>query len=83
MSGEAGSNSITLEKDKIYTMVGTFSDNVFTTLEGKQYDCYTYRKIHKEINVNELCAVNMKWMAKGIDSWVIFQCVMLDKEVVP
>lgn len=83
MSGDAGSNSITLEKDKIYTMLGRFANNVFTTIEGNEYECCTYRKLNREIDSGELCAINMKWMAKGIDSWVIFQCVMLGEEVVP
>jgi len=59
-----------LDKYNLYTFIGSFSSNIFTTIEGDEYDCCTYRINHREIGDNQLCAISLEWH-ESVDRWVI------------
>lgn len=71
------------DTQNIYTLIGTFKNNQFTTLNGEVYPCITYKKIRRELDKdnNKILAVNLKY-TPAIEEWTIFQYVIFaDKEV--
>ena len=69
-----------LNKEKIYTLVGVYSNkNIFTTLDGEDIHCLTYREYNKNI-VGKLCCVNIKY-SLPLDCWVLFQAIELEGNV--
>lgn len=61
-------------------LVGHMTDrNTFIPIGiDEEYECVSYRINADIIKNGPLCCVNMKWMAKNINSWVIFQYVLME-----
>jgi hypothetical protein len=65
-----------LNKEKIYTLVGVYNNrNIFTTLDGEDIHCLTYREYNRYI-VGKLSCVNMRYSFQ-LNCWIIFQAVLL------
>ena len=68
-----------LNKDLIYSVVGYMSNNnTFTTLDGEVLTCSTYGIIRKSNDYTKLCCVNMRWIGRYTNNWLVFQLVDLD-----
>lgn len=71
-----------LDKEKIYTFVGVFNnDNTFTTIDNNIIDCMAYRHLRFEMGQN-ISVINIKYIPGYVNSWVIFQIVILDDKAV-
>ncbi len=64
----------------ILSVLGKFSNNTFTSIEGEKYDCVAYKPVRKILEENEYCFINMIWN-NLFKCWVIFQVVPLDKDI--
>ena len=67
-------------QQEIYTKVGVFKDNVFTSIDGKQYNCITYGIIKRSIT-GKIIVANFRY-SQATDLWVLFQYLELNEDVV-
>lgn len=66
-----------MEHGEIRTEVGTFKDNIITTIEGNTIHCLSYSRLLEKIE-GLFGAFNLRW-STDIDRWILFQYAPIDE----
>lgn len=67
----------TLNTSEVYTLRGTYKNNVFTTSDGDVYYLYAFRNNVEEVEGQEVFVL-IKYIEEYINSWVIYEYVFVN-----